>query len=106
MLAEHYLAVLELQRIRMSRLGDGMDLGAFGKIRKDGMEIGITEVAQISDSQAKTGQRIGHDRAIASEFGEAADQLDIGAFVRCRPEAFRQLRNRRQSLKGFRAVAL
>ena len=46
MLAEHDFAILKFQRIGIARLGDGVNLGALGEIREDGMQIRVAEQSE------------------------------------------------------------
>jgi hypothetical protein len=48
MFAAHQLAIIELDRIGIAGLGDGMDRGASGKISEDRMQIRRTNVANVS----------------------------------------------------------
>src|ERR1035438_4540894 len=53
MLAEHYLAVLELQRVGVARLGDGIDLRALGEVREHRMQVLLAEDAEVGHLEAK-----------------------------------------------------
>ena len=41
----------------------------FGKIGEDRMQIRITEIAEVTNLHAEARQRVGHDGAVAAEFG-------------------------------------
>src|SRR5204863_7877732 len=77
MLAEHDFAILKLQGVRVARFGDGMDLSAAGKTSEDRMYIGVAQQAEVGDFESEAGQGIGHDRAVAPEFGHLAAQFDV-----------------------------
>src|SRR5206468_939665 len=77
MFAQHDLAVLKFQRVGVARLGDGMRLRPFGELIKNRMQMRITEVAEISDLQTITRQRVGHDGAVAAELRELVDEFDV-----------------------------
>src|SRR2546427_158338 len=75
------------------RLGDRINLCALAEIGENRVQIGITQNSQISDLEAETRQRIGHDRAIATELGQLTYQLDVRAPTSGCAQALRKLLN-------------
>ena len=57
------------------------------------MEMRITEVAEVSDLHSETGQCVGHDRAVAAEFGDLVDEFDVGALAGSLSNPFGQASN-------------
>jgi hypothetical protein len=92
-LAQHNLAIFKLERVGVARFRDGVNLGAPGELGEDGMEVGIAENAQVGHLEPEARQGIGHDRPVAAQLGQLADQFDVGAFARGGGQALRQLRD-------------
>ena len=55
---------------------------------------------------SKAGQGVGHDGAVAAQFGHLVDEFEIGAFAGGGGKAFGQFGNGRQAVEDFRALAL
>ena len=106
MLADHNFPVFELERVGVTGFGNGIDLGPFGKVREDGVQRRITENSQIGHLHSKARERIGHDRPIAAEFGELADQFDIRALPGGSGEALSEFGDGGQALIFFSALSL
>src|SRR5262249_1323367 len=70
-----------------------MDRSAFGERLEDGMQIGITKRADISDFQTQRGKGMRHDRTIATQFGALVYNLDISALARRPGDAFGETRD-------------
>ena len=77
MLAEHELAVVELQRVGEPRVGDGVALGDAGKLLEDRVDRREAQGADVGHGQAGGGEGVGHDRAVAAELLQLGDQLDV-----------------------------
>ena len=105
-LAEHDLAVLELQRVGVAGLGDGMHLRPLGEVGEDRVEVRIAEDAQVSHLQAEAGEGVGHDGAIAAQLVELADQFDVRAPAGGPGQALGELGDRRQAQVLVGALAL
>ena len=79
--ALHDFAILELDGIRVPRLGDRMNIGNPGEVGEHGVDVGITEIAEVTYLESETGQGIGHDRTVAPELRQLDHHFDIGAFA-------------------------
>ena len=69
---------------------DAVHFGAVGKLVEDRVQIRITERAHVSDLDAEAGERVGHDRAVAAQFGALVDQFDVRALARGGGQALRR----------------
>ena len=78
-LAEHQLAVVEFDGVRVTRFGQRYDIGARREIGEDRMDIRRAEDADIGDRRAVGVERIGHDRSVAPEFDHLLDHFEIRA---------------------------
>ena len=78
-LAAHELAVLEFDGVGVAGFGDGNDARLAGERRKNGMDIGRAEVADVGGGQPGATEGVGHDGAIAAELHHLRDELEIGA---------------------------
>ena len=74
--------------------GDAVEFGAFGELVEHGMEIGVTQDAEVGHFDAETGEGIGHDRPVAAQLGHVRDDLEVGAFAGSSGHSLRQLRDR------------
>jgi hypothetical protein len=80
-LAEHDLAVLELQGVGVTGVGDGDDLGPAGHLLEDRVQHGVAQAADVRHADAEAGQGVGHDGAVAAELHLAGDQLVVAALA-------------------------
>src|ERR1051326_1232809 len=106
MLAQHDFAVFKLKCIGEARFGDGMDFGAFGKISKDRVQIGVAEDSKIGNFHPEAGKSVGHDGTVAAKFGNLADEFNVGASACSGGQPRRELSDSRQAQIFFRALAL
>lgn len=80
-LTEHQLAVGKFKRLSESRIGDGINFRALGEFREDGMQLRITEHADVVDRRAERAQREGHDRTITAELLGLWNDFEICALA-------------------------
>jgi hypothetical protein len=81
MLADHDLAVVELEGVRMAGFGDAVDFGALGELGEDGVKVRVSKDAEVGDLDAEAGEGVGHDGAVAAEFNDVGDDFEVGAFA-------------------------
>jgi len=103
--AQHDFAVLELQGVGVAWFSDRMHLGPLLEVGEDRMKIGITQVAKIRDLGAETGQCVGHDWAVAAQFGDLTDEFDVRALARGGFQPARQLGDGGEAQVFIRAFA-
>ena len=104
-LATNDFPVLEFQRVGVARLRDGINFGPLRKFIEDRMQTREAEIAEVADFQAKAGQGVGHDGAVAAQLGELVNQLNVGAFARRGGEAVGVLGNGGEPLVFIRTLA-
>jgi len=80
-LAEHDLAVVELEGRGQGRLGERVDLGPLGKFFKDGMNLGIAAHTHVFHRCSQGGHREGHQRAVAADLFHGWNYLEVGTFA-------------------------
>jgi len=105
-LAHHDLAVVEFQRISTARLCDAVNGGALGEFRENGVEIRVSEIADVGHLDTEGGQRVGHDRAIPAELHAFNDHLGVHAFARGGADARAECRERGHAGEFLRGFAL
>jgi hypothetical protein len=103
-LAEHDLAVVELQRVGQPRLAEGDALGPTGERLEGTVDRRVAEGPDVGDGQAGLGQGVGHDRAVATQLLETGDEFVVGALAGGRDQLLAELIDRPHPLVALWAV--
>jgi hypothetical protein len=105
MFSNHDLAVVEFERVGLARFRNGMNLGALRELGEDGVQVRMTQDAQVGDLNTEAGQGIGHDGAVAAKFDDVGNDFDVGALPGGGCESVGQLLDGGHAGKGFRIGA-
>ena len=80
-LAEHDLAVVELESRGQGRLGERMDLGALGKLFKNRVNLRIAAHPHVFHGRPQGGHGESHQRPVAADLLHGRDYLEVGTLA-------------------------
>ena len=80
-MSKHDFAVIKLQGRGQGRLGEGVHLGALGKLFKNGMHFGIAAHPHVFHGCSQGGHGEGHERSVAADLFHGRDYLEVGTFA-------------------------
>ena len=80
-LAEHDLAVVELEGGGQGGFGKGVNLGPLGELLEHGMDFRVSAHAHVLHRGAQGGHGEGHEGAVAADLFHRGDDLEVGALA-------------------------
>ena len=76
---EHHFAVEKFCGVGVAGFGDGVDFSAFGERFENGMQMRVTERADVGDPRAEGREGVGHDGTVTAELDALGNHFDVGA---------------------------